>query len=349
MTDLNLITQSVVSMLALALCGIVLSSLSLAQTKLPPEVQADLLKTQILQALEAKDFKGVLDAAKQYDELKLPMPPPLRFIEAKAASATGDATRAFATLERYLATTDRKGRQYAEALALHDKYHAAAAKVIDKIAATKAKWDAALPPIRDLLRMIASDMINIPGFEHSYRMSKYDVTFAQYDLFAAATGRARPGDVGWGRGNRPIINVSWDDAKSYVDWLDDQSGLHYRLPTEAEWEYAAHAGSTTKYPWGDTFSSDQANGKGTNGRDVYEHTAPVGQFPPNAWELYDMIGNVWQWTDSCYFEYSGANCSDRVQRGGSWDSEATDLRVSSRYSPGTTNRYDDLGFRLAQD
>ena len=92
-----------------------------------------------------------------------------------------------------------------------------------------------------------------------FAMGKYEVTFAEYDKFAEATGRKKPSDNGWGRGNRPVINVSWNDARAYAKWLSDQTGKTYRLPTEAEWEYAARAGTSTKYWWGNEIDKSKAN------------------------------------------------------------------------------------------
>ena len=198
--------------------------------------------------------------------------------------------------------------------------------------------------------------VDLKGF----RIARHTVTFAQYDRYAAATGARRADDSGWGRGTLPVIDVSWDEAQAFIHWLNAQSGRHYRLPTEAEWEYAARAGSTTDYPWGDSYSPQQANGVGESGRDHYSHTAPVGQFPANAWGLYDMIGNVWQWVEDCYAEgyaasptdgsaFRGPSCTEHVYRGGSWGMAPWFLRVTYRDSGAASKRFDALGFRLAQD
>jgi formylglycine-generating enzyme required for sulfatase activity len=192
-------------------------------------------------------------------------------------------------------------------------------------------------------------------------MGRYEVTFDQYDLFARATARALPSDEGFGRGRLPVVNVSWDDAVAYTSWLSAQSGKRFRLPSESEWEYAARAGTTTTYPWGDRNSQDQANGTGTGGRDTFRFAAPVGSFPPNAWGLYDMIGNVGEWVLDCYsLGYEGAPddgspmlegpCDGRMFRGGQWDSTPTyGLRVSSRPQNRTTTRYGTRGFRIVED
>lgn len=207
----------------------------------------------------------------------------------------------------------------------------------------------------------------------AFRLSKHEVTFEQYDAYAQATGRPLPNDQGWGRGNRPVIDVSWDDAQAFIAWLNEVTGLRYRLPTEAEWEYAARAGSTTDYPWGNDFDASKANGSGMGGADNWANTAPVGSFQANAWGLHDMIGNVMEWIEDCWnSSYNRAPsdgsawmssmsapsdgstwtlgiCGGRVFRGGAWFNNPADLRVSFRFSLVASSRYSSLGFRLAQD
>jgi formylglycine-generating enzyme required for sulfatase activity len=197
----------------------------------------------------------------------------------------------------------------------------------------------------------------------AFAISKYEVTFEEYDRFAEATGREKPADGGWGRGRRPVINVSWDNATAYADWMAKQTGQAYRLPTEAEWEYAARAGTTTPFYFGETISTNQANyngnsiyGKGREG--VYrQKTVEVGQFPPNAWGLYDMHGNVDQWTCSLYDDdYGGGEqrCAEPgtsgpcVVRGGSWLNVPRGVRGAARFGNPPRHRNYTLGFRLAR-
>jgi formylglycine-generating enzyme required for sulfatase activity len=143
--------------------------------------------------------------------------------------------------------------------------------------------------------------------EKDFYIGKYEVTFADYDRFAEATGREKPDDQGWGRGNRPVIDVSWHGAIAYLEWLSEQTGQRYRLPSEAEWEYAARAGTQTAYWWGDEIGSNRANCDGCGSRWDSHQTAPVGSFPANPWGLHDTVGNVWEWTCSGYDEsYGGA-------------------------------------------
>ena len=198
-------------------------------------------------------------------------------------------------------------------------------------------------------------------------MGKTEVTFAQYDKYVRATGKAKPNSSGWGRGSRPVINVSWDDAVAYAKWLSRQTGKTYRLPSEAEWEYAARAGSETKYPWGNKASHEQANyGKDeccdglAKGKDRWVYTSPTGSFAVNGFGLSDMQGNVWEWTQDCWNgNYGGApsdgsawltgGCEFRVLRGGSWGDNPMNFRSAIRYRGSANDRYGGLGFRLVQD
>ncbi|RMD67692.1 MAG: formylglycine-generating enzyme family protein [Gammaproteobacteria bacterium] len=194
----------------------------------------------------------------------------------------------------------------------------------------------------------------------SFAMGKYEVTFEEYDRFCEATGRGKPDDEGKGRGNYPVINVSWKDAKAYAKWLSEQTGKTYRLPSEAEWEYAARAGTTTRYWWGDEVGKGHANCNGCGSQWDNKWTAPVGSFPPNPWGLYDTAGNVWEWVEDCWHgSYAGApldgsawvsrSCSRRVVRGGSWYDFPRYVRSAYRYGYTPADRFNFIGFRLARD
>jgi formylglycine-generating enzyme required for sulfatase activity len=190
-----------------------------------------------------------------------------------------------------------------------------------------------------------------------FAAGKYDVTFDQWAACVnggGCTSNPSPSDEGWGRGNRPVINVSWNDAQEYVRWLSQRTGHTYRLLTEAEWEYAARAGTTSAYYTGDLISAQQANFDGGPNR-----TQPVGSYPANRFGLYDMAGNVWQWVEDCYDSsyaghalddsaYETNNCSNRVLRGGAWFSDPQDLRSAERNGVTPAGRSDYLGFRLAR-
>lgn len=198
-----------------------------------------------------------------------------------------------------------------------------------------------------------------------FRMSQNEITFAQYDLFCEASGREKPYDEGWGRDNRPVINVTWHDAVAFAEWMG------CRLPTEAEWEYAARAGTTTHFYTGDCITTDQANFDGTNPFKAPDvscplgimrgMTLPVGSFIPNKWGLFDMSGNVNEWVSDWYGEYPEMpetnpvgpvdgvyGIVDKVFRGGSWDIPARFLRSSSRMGTSPDARGNALGFRLVK-
>lgn len=202
---------------------------------------------------------------------------------------------------------------------------------------------------------------------YALAVGKYEVTFAEWDACAAAGGCGgyRPDDRGWGRGNRPVINVSWDDTQRYLRWLTSRTGKRYRLLSEAEWEYAARAGTTTPFAFGATISPNQANYVGTSAyaggpNGIHRgQTVVVGSFRPNAWGLYDMHGNVWEWVEDCSNEsyvgapsdgsaWTGGGCSKRILRGGSWYSESRNLRSAIRVRAETDFRILYYGFRVAR-
>jgi formylglycine-generating enzyme required for sulfatase activity len=194
-------------------------------------------------------------------------------------------------------------------------------------------------------------------FPKPFAVSKFEVTFEQWDACVAVGGCALVSDSGFGRGTRPVINVTWDEAQQYVAWFSRMTAQPYRLLSEAEWEYAARAGTTTLYSFGDdeaALSQYAWYSANTDGQ-----THPVGEKKPNAFGLHDSHGNVWEWVQDCYqFNYDGApmdgsartvgDCSRRVVRGGSWGGIPLDLRAANRVRVTTGNRIDDIGFRLAR-
>ena len=193
---------------------------------------------------------------------------------------------------------------------------------------------------------------------HPFMIGRYPVTFDDFDRFCESTGKNKPSDKGWGRGNRPVINVSWHDTQAYCAWLTEQTGQSYRLPTEAEWEYAARAGTDTAYWWGDDIGVNRTNCRDSGSPWSVQQTSPVGSFPANLFGLYDTLGNIWEWVQDHWHEnYQAApetgrvwdsdDSNLRVIRGGSWYINPDSVRCASREydyfnSPGGS----DLGFRL---
>jgi formylglycine-generating enzyme required for sulfatase activity len=209
-------------------------------------------------------------------------------------------------------------------------------------------------------------------FAHSFAAGKYEVTFAQWDACVAEAGCThKPGDNDWGRGKRPVINVSWNDAQQFVGWLAKKTGKPYRLLTEAEWEYAARG--TTKatdpqspFSTGPTINYSQANydanfvyGIGAKMGVYRQKTLDVGSFKPNAFGLNDMHGNVWEWVEDCYKDsYAGTpidgsavtsrNCPLNILRGGAWNYYPQLLRSAYRYASAPGVRTENAGFRVAR-
>ena len=200
-----------------------------------------------------------------------------------------------------------------------------------------------------------------------FAVGVYEVTFGEWDACVKEGGcnGYQPHGEGWGRGGRPVINVSWDDARAYVDWLSQRTGKRYRLLSESQWEYVARAGTMEPFHTGATISVDQANydssytyGSGQKGR-YRGRTVEVGTFLPNAFGLHEVHGNVWEWTQDCWNDdYTGAptdshaweagECEQRVLRGGSWGDVPWLLRSADRGKDEPGNRDPKIGFRIAR-
>ena len=203
--------------------------------------------------------------------------------------------------------------------------------------------------------------------DYPFEVGKFEVTFDDWAtcLAGGGCGGYRPSDNGWGRGQRPVINVSWRQAQSYIRWLNSATGLKYRLLSEAEWEYVARAGSQMPFHTGRTIAAKQANYNGEHpylvgAKGKYRRkTMPVGSFKPNAFGVYDMHGNAYEWTADCWNEsHQGApndgsarkdgDCKFRLMKGGSWVSHAYQVRTASRTRYTTDFGYEDYGFRIAR-
>ncbi|UFQ97257.1 formylglycine-generating enzyme family protein [Pseudomonas wenzhouensis] len=198
-------------------------------------------------------------------------------------------------------------------------------------------------------------------FDQPFAIGRYEVTFADWQKYAEANKLPMPDNEGWGlSAQRPVIHISWRDAHAYTQWLSRETGARYRLPTEAEWEYAARGGSQSYYWWGDELDSNEqaprAHCRGcTSSRNK---TATVGQFPANGFGLHDTAGNVWEWTASNYTQgFDGSELhsaslldnSPRVVRGGAWNSGPSYLRSSLRDLKQPQHRDYALGFRVLRE
>lgn len=211
-------------------------------------------------------------------------------------------------------------------------------------------------------------------FARPFAIGKYEVTFDEWDACVAEKACAAVPDDGWGRARRPVIHVNFDMANGYARWLSKKTGKHYRLPSEAEWEYAARGGSTTAWFWGDeptqacqfgnvgdqALKSEHPDWPLHSCNDGYAKTSPVGSFKPNKFGLHDTVGNVWEWVDDCYNPtYQGApangsawlsgDCVRRVDRGGGWYNKPESVRSALRYAGDDPKRQNNtLGFRVVR-
>ncbi|MGH1405737.1 MAG: formylglycine-generating enzyme family protein [Rhodomicrobiaceae bacterium] len=205
-----------------------------------------------------------------------------------------------------------------------------------------------------------------------FAVGRFEVTFEEWQACLDAGGCKgyMPNDQGWGRSKRPVINVNWHHVQSYLRWLNKKTGKPYRLLTEAEWEYAARAGSNTIYWWGNRISRDYTNfgkvdccGGAVEGKDHWKYTAPVGQFEANSFGLYDMLGNVSEWIADCvhktykgapndgraWLNENGGNCLHHILRGGNWSASAAFTRIARRGSTYLNIKNRNYGFRVALD
>ncbi len=190
-----------------------------------------------------------------------------------------------------------------------------------------------------------------------FAVGKFEVTFSEWDACVSHGGCShRPADA-WGRGRQPVMNVNWDDAQQYVSWLSRKTGKSYRLLSEAEWEYAAQAGTGREATV--AAGANQANCNGCLSGSDARQTAPVGSFSANAFGLHDMLGNVWEWTADCWNDsHAGAStdgsarqsgdCTRRVLRGGSYGTLRPRLPRSAERFGSTDGRFANFGFRVAR-
>jgi len=213
------------------------------------------------------------------------------------------------------------------------------------------------------------DQFAVPAHEVTIKpfyMGKYEVTFDEYDQFARATGRDLANDEGWGRGIRPVINVDWYDAVAFTEWLSKKTKKNFRLPSEAEWEFAGRGGTTTYYYWGDSFGRSNANCVGCGSPWDGKQTAAAGSFKPNQYGLFDMTGNVYEWClDTRHRSYEGAPTDGsawtkggqkdfrgrdfRINRGGSWFQPAREMTIYRRCWDAAEDKRSEIGFRVLME
>ena len=351
--------------------------------ELPPEIQIDRLLVQAeREARDGNDWSAVFTLQRVlglYEEHSLEIPFEFWFRQARAFQDAGMHERAIEASTRYLQEVGREGEHYQAALELLDAAEVSLAEARREEARARAaaeraerqraaRAEAIVASIPEMVSIPAGTFrmgcvtgrkchksekpvreVNVLGFA----MSTHEVTFAQWDICTEYGPCRWVPDEGWGRGNRPVNNVTWDDAQTYVTWLQEETGDAYRLASEAEWEYAARAGTETRFISGNSISRGQANWNG-------EQTRPVGSYPGNPFGLYDMTGNVSEWVHDCWHDnYRGGpldgrvwragSCPTRVYRGGSWASrKAATVTVASRWGRYPHRSYSYLGFRIAR-
>ena len=351
-------------------------SCAAGSAQLPPKILADRYLVKVDQLINKKNFRKALELMDKIAELQqdhnFSVPDGFHFKYAEVAFSAKSFKSAIDSVKKYLRIASINDEFYREALAL-------LLQAEQKEAQRKFEEQ-----MRAQLRPLLPEMVEIPGGNYRmgcvsgqdcleweqpvhtvrverFEISKYEVTFEEYDRFMELTGCPPH----WGgrryRGRRPVGNVTWQEAVAYTRWLSEQTGKRYRLPTEAEWEYAARAGTVTKYSWGNEIGRNRARCFGCS--NLWNNSwlpDPVGSFGANSWGLHDMHGNVWEWVQDCWNDsYRGAprdgsawesgDCSLRVLRGGSWPRDPWFLRSAYRHRRSTSSRGNpDVGFRIAR-
>ena len=310
----------------LFILAVSLAAASAASWALPAEIEADRLLLLIKAARDAKDYPTEVQRMEDLAALNVALPESYYFHYANALVHIKSERRAKAMYEKYLMVAGKNGKYYGDALAALNQTIATLSKMPQKDCDT------------------CPDMQPIPAAKLA--VSKYAVTFDEWDACVAEGGCNGyiPADQGWGRGQRPVINVSWQDAKAYTNWLSRKTGAQYRLLTDNEWEVAARAGASTDYYWGPKAGKNNANCDNCGSQWDNRSTAPVGSFAPNAFGLYDMLGNVWQWVE----DPTGPEGEQRAMRGGSFYSSPAAIKISSRYASTPGERAMNYGIRVAK-
>ena len=368
-------------LLLLLLAASLLAGPAWAQSDLPLEVREDMVKGQVVEALKSREFSDLYLAMDEYRALEkegAKVPAGLFFAEAEAARSDGDIARARRALDDYFRVASKDHAAYKEALRVYPQL---------KENIPEAFWPIiqSMVPIAGGEFRMGDESGSGPAQEqpvHQVRvrpfaLSNREVTRIEFEAFALATDYVMNSGAGGGEefcdmevvswqspgfeqtDEDPVVCVSWADANAYIEWLNSRTGLKFRLPTEAEWEYAARSGTSDSYWWGSEFDSKTGNYQGTSDTDEWNFgTAPAARFPSNPLDLHDMLGNVSEWVEDCWHsDYNGAprdgsawaddNCEQRVTRGGSWSGGAEKSRSSSRIGRDAGHRATFLGFRLA--
>ena len=305
-----------------------------ARAQLPPEIMVDRYLVQAERELNGGNPAAAVETLglilDMQEEEGLAIPDDFWFKRAQASYLAGLYNLAVESVIRYLEITGRDGERYVAALELYDAAELAQAEATSRAAEAAAREAVLAAAAAAALPTAIPEMVVIPAgrfrmgcvsrrdcseeelpvhevtISQPFAVSKYEVTFEQWDacVQGGGCGGYRPDDWGYGRADRPVIDVSWRDAQSFVSWLSIQTGEDYRLLTEAEWEYVARAGSETAFSWGHEIGSNRANcfecGSQWDGRE----TAPVGSFPANAFGVHDMHGNVEEWVEDCWNDNS---------------------------------------------
>lgn len=319
-----------------------------------------------------EDYRNAEKAFQKLLKMDVALHEDFYYFYGKTLFYNGRYKKAVANLGNFTSVVGNKSKYYADASQLLKRAQ-------KKVAAQEPKKNTKKKKILKL--STTPEMITIPagafimGSSHGtedqkpphrmtidkkFSIGKYEVTFAQYDVFAKETNRRMPDDYGWGRGNRPVINVSLNDAHAYTRWLSEKTNRKFRLPTEAEWEYIARTGIKTQLGFNDLLGLGDANCDGCRYFWESAQTVPVGNFEPNKYGVYDLFGNVWEWTCSLYTRrYNGQEqyCADENDltgktmsvRGGSWDSANRLLRSYVRYNNFHTYMSNELGFRVLEE
>ncbi|MDD9985362.1 MAG: formylglycine-generating enzyme family protein [Spirochaetaceae bacterium] len=374
-----------------ALCSLALVTWPVA-ADLDPAIQADLHLVQAEDFIKEKNYVAAQEAMKKILVLQekhdLKIPTEFHFKYAQVLELAGHYEEAVAAVTEYLKIAGRGGVHYREALSL---LHTATQGLQPPAVGEQFRDCAECPEM--VVVPAGSYVMGSPSSEEGrwdhegpqhrvtigepFAVGTYEVTFEEWDACVSGGGcGGYAPDARWGRGRRPVANVSWYDAQRYVAWLRHETGEPYRLLSEAEWEYVARAGSSMAHYWGESSSvqcryengADQTikeNSSNYTDSDVvscddgYYGAAPAGSFSPNGYGLYDALGNVAEWVEDCWNDsYRGApfdgsawesgNCSRRVVRGGAWAFGPVGMRSAYRGWDGTGDRPFYAGFRVAR-